>query len=118
MRMVYAMGLTPVQPSAYWGRRNGNGIWDEGTETNPLVADTDSDGIVDGVELEACPNLGANCALLSDCDSDGLCDGVLTLDNCVSYEVGFSRRLQPDTDGDGISDGIEVSAQRSSPTLG
>ena len=68
---------------------NGNGIWDEGTETNPLVADTDSDGIVDGSERDVCPNLEANCALLSDCDGDRLCDGALSLDNCVSYELGY-----------------------------
>ena len=96
---------------------NGNGIWDEGTETNPLVADTDNDGIVDGSERDVCPSLGVNCALLSDCDGDRLCDGTLTVGNCISYEFGYSTdACDPDTDGDGIPDGVEVaSINRSSP---
>ena len=40
-------------------------------------------------------------------------------DNCVSYELGFSTdACNPDTDGDGILDGVEVvSINRSAPLL-
>lgn len=93
---------------------NGNSIVEPG-ETDPLDADTDDDGLLDGME----PRLGTD-PLKKDTDADGLLDGT---------ELGYKNRhnagtdphtfipdadpttvtdpLQPDTDGGGVKDGTE-----------
>jgi thrombospondin type 3 repeat protein len=64
--------------------------------TNPLNADTDNDGIIDGEELGLKTN-----PLKIDSDNDGLGDG---------YElIKFTDPTNPDTDGDLLLDGIELS---------
>lgn len=70
-----------------------------GYGSNPLSADTDGDGLPDGVEVGTYggdPRLG-------DTDGDGLTD---------SQEVAIGTSLNnPDSDGDGLLDGWEVANQ-------
>ena len=63
--------------------------------TNALVADTDEDGVTDGKEVE----LGLN-VLVADTDADGIIDGNELI---IKTDPG-----NPDTDQDGISDGLET----------
>jgi len=96
-----------------------------GTGTDPLVADTDGDGLSDGAELAR----GTN-PLLWDTDGDGLSDGAEVssgmdpvtpnegdetfdadpdgdgLTNEEEMQLGTDRN-DADTDGDGVSDGAE-----------
>ncbi|MEA2088860.1 MAG: VWA domain-containing protein [Patescibacteria group bacterium] len=61
--------------------------------TNPLVTDTDSDGLTDKEEV----NIYGTDPNNEDTDGDGLSDG-------LEVELG-TNPLNPDTDGDGVSDG-------------
>ena len=62
---------------------------------NPMVVDTDNDGLSDAKEIELGTSLTVN-----DTDNDGLND---------SYEVDLGTDpLDNDTDGDGLNDGDEV----------
>ncbi len=93
-----------------------------GLGTDPLVADTDGDGLADGAELA----LGAD-PLQPDTDGDGMDDGWEArhgLDPAVADSpdadpdgdgltnaeecVWGTNPLNPDTDGDGVPDGVEV----------
>ena len=66
-----------------------------GFGTDPLIADTDGDGLSDGVEVA----FGTD-PLDYDMDDDGLPDGA---------EVALGTNpLVSDTDGDGLSDGLET----------
>jgi gliding motility-associated-like protein len=75
--------------------------------TDPALADTDNDGLSDGEEvnsasnpLDACdPN--PNAIGTNDCDFDGL--------NNDGEILAGTDSTNPDTDGDGILDGTEVS---------
>ncbi|MCX7818698.1 MAG: hypothetical protein N2652_05755 [Kiritimatiellae bacterium] len=73
-------------------------------DSNPLLADTDGDGIPDGVEVML---HGTNPRLV-DTDSDGVADG-------VELSIGSSPLLR-DSDGDGVPDGLEL-ARGASPLL-
>ena len=64
--------------------------------TDPLVADTDGDGLIDGAEV----SIGSD-PLDADTDDDGLSDG-------HEFFVRFTNALSVDTDGDGVQDGTEV----------
>jgi gliding motility-associated-like protein len=101
-------GLTNAEEDA-----NGNGVWDQGTETDPTNPDTDNDGIEDGEEniagtnaLDACDPNPLSLAT-NDCDNDGL-------DNTAETANGTDP-IDADTDDDGINDGDEV-ANNSNPT--
>lgn len=96
--------------------------------TNPLVTDTDGDGILDGVEID----LGSNPLDRSnesttgngdDPDNDGLSSGTERflgtdpnkfdtdgdgLSDGVEVKTHLTRPLVVDTDGDGVSDGNEI----------
>lgn len=66
-----------------------------GYGTNPLVRDSDADGLDDGLEL----SIGTSPSR-PDTDGDGLSDG---------EEIGLcTSPLSADTDGDGLKDGWEV----------
>lgn len=66
-----------------------------GYGTNPLVRDSDTDGLDDGLEL----SIGTSPSR-PDTDGDGLSDG---------EEIGLcTSPLSADTDGDGLKDGWEV----------
>ena len=72
--------------------------------TNPLIDDTDSDGLLDGEEV----NTYATDPLQEDSDSDSLSDG---------YEINnsFTNPLNNDTDSDSLSDGSEVNIYTTNP---
>jgi uncharacterized protein (DUF2141 family) len=73
-------------------------------DSNPSVADTDGDGLLDGYEIANGLNPSG-----SDTDHDGLTDG---------FEVtnGLSA-TKSDTDGDGLSDGAEMNVYQSNPLV-
>ena len=111
-------GTNPNLPECSQGEdANNNGIWDEGTESNPLEVDTDGDGLDDLNDRTRCTDQGVNCSLVADCDGDGLCDYDRTTAGCFTYESSYSTApCSADTDGDGLDDGIEVGGiNRSSP---
>ncbi|HEX5837698.1 MAG TPA: hypothetical protein VFY26_07690 [Anaerolineales bacterium] len=66
--------------------------------TDPLLADTDADGLQDRDEVDT---FRTN-PLDADTDEDGLLDGAEVLTHSTDP-------LNPDTDGDGLSDGDEIS---------
>lgn len=104
----------------YWGVWDSDGdcvsdgdevyIWD----TDPCNPDSDGDGVPDGVEVKL-RNLGVtywhpavyNSYPARDSDHDGLTDVQEAGDPC--HSLPFTHPLIPDTDGDGIWDGCEVS---------
>ncbi|MFV2005263.1 MAG: hypothetical protein ACC650_08640, partial [Gammaproteobacteria bacterium] len=72
--------------------------------TDPLLADTDSDGLNDGDEV----NTYLTNPLSNDTDGDGLTDG----DEVNTY---LTNPLSNDTDGDGLTDGDEVNIYMTDP---
>jgi hypothetical protein len=91
--------------------------------TNPIKADTDNDGLSDGVETNtgtfvSASNTGTN-PLNPDTDADGLKDGVET--NTGTYVSATNTGTSPlnsDTDGDGAGDWYEVVIIDKKPSLG
>ncbi|KGJ87024.1 M4 family metallopeptidase [Colwellia psychrerythraea] len=71
-------------------------------ETNPLIADTDSDGLTDGDEVL----IHLTSPILADSDSD-------TLSDSAEINTHLSNPLSSDTDADGLSDGDEVNIHNS-----
>ena len=73
-------------------------------QPNPLVADTDGDGLVDGDEV----NKYKTDPMKPDSDSDGLNDGI---------EVNTTKTdpLKADTDDDGVDDKTEVGSSPATP---
>lgn len=93
-------------------------------QTNPQVADTDGDGLKDGVETntgeyKSTSDTGTN-PLKADTDGDGLKDGVenpnLPYNPANAAAQPGTSPLKADTDNDTFSDGIEI-ANGSNPTL-
>jgi hypothetical protein len=90
--------------------------------TNPLDADSDDDLLTDAEELDLAAFGGCPDPLVFDSDADGIGDGeehVLGFDPCDAdidddgltdgLEIAFGTDpLTPDTDGDGLLDGTEV----------
>jgi len=71
-------------------------------ETNPLIADTDSDGLTDGDEVL----IHLTSPILADSDSD-------TLSDSAEVNTHLSNPLSSDTDADGLSDGDEINIHNS-----
>ena len=104
-------------PGAGTGDFDGDGLTDldeyEETKTDPTKADTDGDGLSDGVETNtgtyvSATNTGTN-PKKADSDKDGLADGVETnTGEFVDEENTGTDPNNPDSDGDGYSDGGEV----------
>jgi hypothetical protein len=82
--------------------------------TNPLLADSDGDGTLDGAECELHTDPASAASkpptiVETDTDSDGLPDGL---------EVELHANLNnPDTDGDHVLDGVEYRGYGTDPTL-
>lgn len=86
--------------------------------TLPKVADTDSDGVLDGAETlsgeyVSPSNTGTN-PLVADTDGDGLLDGE-EVNASTAYPFVTNPNLR-DTDGDGFGDGFEYNTSSSDPT--
>ncbi len=82
--------------------------------TNPLSSDSDGDGIPDNLEI------GSNKDQLQDTDNDGQIDAVDTDDDndklLTSIELTLGTNpLKADTDGDSISDVIEIGKNTDKP---
>lgn len=71
--------------------------------TSIFLPDTDGDGLTDDAELV----LGSN-PLLADTDNDGLVDGDERNPTADTDGDGLINILDPDSDGDGLPDGVEV----------
>lgn len=74
--------------------------------TNPVVADTDLDGVNDGDEV----NVHGSDPNNTDSDGDGLSDG-------EEVNTHGTDPASADSDGDGLSDGEEVNTVGTDPTL-
>jgi hypothetical protein len=91
--------------------RNGNGIWDQGSETDPDNPDTDNDGIKDGVEdanHDGIRQLNETDPLNRDSDYDKLFDGLEDANYNGVVDEGETDPRNPDTDDDGVIDGNEL----------
>ncbi|MHA1922243.1 MAG: hypothetical protein ACTSVP_04190 [Candidatus Heimdallarchaeota archaeon] len=75
--------------------------------TNPIIADTDWDGLLDGQEIHF---VNASDPTIRDTDRDGLSDG----DEVLIYQ---SNPNSYDSDKDGLNDDVEVLELGSSPIL-
>ena len=104
-------------PGSGTGDFDGDGLTDldeyEETKTNPIVADTDGDGLLDGVETGtgtyvSATNTGTD-PKNADSDGDGLLDGVETnTGTLVDEEDTGTDPNNADTDGDDYTDGGEI----------
>ena len=104
-------------PGSGTGDFDGDGLTDldeyEETQTNPTLADTDEDGLSDGVETNtgtfvSATNTGTN-PKKADTDKDGLIDSVETNTGVlVDEENTGTDPHNIDSDGDGYSDGGEI----------
>ena len=74
--------------------------------TDPLVADTDGDGLNDGEEFLTYKTDPLN----PDTDGDGLTDG-------IEVKSTKTNPLIADTDGDGLNDGLEVNTHNTDPLV-
>jgi len=87
--------------------------------TNPKNADTDNDGLRDGVETKTGKFISATDTgtdpLVADSDGDGLKDGVenpkLPYDPARPQQQSGTDPNKTDSDGDGLSDGAEVTGK-------
>ncbi|MGQ0503691.1 MAG: OmpA family protein, partial [Myxococcaceae bacterium] len=79
----------------------------DANHTDPNNADTEDDGLNDGLEVK-----GANPtnALLADTDADGLSDSREDFNRNGAFDDGETNPNNPDTDEGGLYDGEEVSA--------
>ena len=87
-----------------------DGIERNGQQLDPLNADTDGDGILDGTEdrnQNGLRDRGELSPARADTDGDGIPDGVEDRNQNGIWDDGETDGTQADTDGDGIPDGIE-----------
>ncbi len=88
---------------------DGDGVINSSEEdnyTNPQLADSDGDGLDDDVEIGYCTS-----PIDDDSDDDGLIDGRTMgedQDNDGEVDAGETDPCKEDTDGDDLSDGVEV----------
>jgi PKD repeat protein len=114
----FAIGTDPQNPDTdadfSWDGDEWNGYifvgypphpdYDKRVKTNPLDADTDDDGLLDGKERDLSTHPGD-----SDTDDDGLLDGE------EPGIAGTPSPLNPDSDDDGLLDGEEVKMSATDP---
>jgi len=80
------------------------------TCTDPYTADTDSDGLIDGMEdfnHNGVVDSGETNPCNHDTDGDGILDGVEDANHNRVVDPGETDPLDQDTDNDGIEDGVE-----------
>lgn len=95
-------------------------IYAGGLRTDPANADTDGDGILDGVEAGRISSVDARCTYagdvdpnsrtnptVTDSDADGILDGVEDANRNGQAEPTETDATNPDTDMDGLLDGVE-----------
>ena len=108
------------------------------TKTHPGLADTDWDGLLDGLEVGRTTSVDPRCTnfvgdadpstrtspVLTDSDGDGIADGVEDANGNGRFDDGETDPNDPDTDHDGLTDGEEdenfngrVDANESNPRL-
>jgi len=80
---------------------DGTGVAGFSGGTEPCVADTDGDGLMDGLEAGS-----ASSPVLADTDLDGLADGAEPAGDFDGD--GLANVRDPDSDNDGLPDGLEV----------
>ena len=94
-------------------------VYDNGRRTDPGLADTDKDGLPDGLELSIVkPVAGTDCVLpgdadlllktspvKADTDGDGLSDGLEDANHNGRVDEGETHPLLRDSDCDGLLDG-------------
>lgn len=102
---LYAPGdLDELSPG---GDADGDGLNDESefaAGTNPIVNDTDEDGLTDGIEADPTEiGYSGTDPLVADTDGDGRGDAAEIND------APTSNPLDRDSDDDGVVDGVEVS---------
>ncbi len=98
-------------------------VYPGGLKTHPDIADTDGDGILDGVELGRTSSVVPSCAFTGDqdpttqtspvsvdSDGDGLSDGVEDRNRDGRQDPDETDPNAADSDGDGIDDGIEAAS--------
>lgn len=73
-------------------------------KTNPIIADTDGDGLLDGAEV----NTHSTSPLEADSDKDGLSDG-------AEVNEHGTNPLSADSDNDGLTDSQEILEYNSNP---
>ncbi|MBX5482859.1 MAG: VWA domain-containing protein [Myxococcaceae bacterium] len=95
-------------------------VFPGGKQTAPGIADTDGDGIKDGVELGRTTSVDPNCGFVGDADpashtipteidsdGDGLLDGLEDANHDGALSPGETDATSPDSDGDQLADGAE-----------
>lgn len=82
---------------------NGNGIWDEGDETDPNNPDTDGDLLIDGIEVDTSDGNSTD-PLDHDTDGDFLIDGFEDQNMNGRVDANETDPNLKDTDGDGVDD--------------
>ncbi len=109
--IVHDWNNTGHTPGRYNGKDGVAGTADD--QTCPWNADSDGDGIRDGLENKSASGtvgLGETDPRLADSDGDGLPDGVEDLNQDGLFDPATETDpTRADTDGDGILDGIEDS---------
>lgn len=95
-------------------------VYPGGKKTDPGIADSDGDGILDGVELGRTMSIDAACGFAGDADAatttipteidsdaDGLPDGIEDANRNGAVDAGETNPGNPDSDGDLLADGLE-----------
>lgn len=126
------VGTTPLNPGNRMRDSDCDGLSDQfefstvypdGSKTDPLVADTDGDGLPDGLEIGVVAAVaGWSCAtpptldadptsltspVIADTDGDGLSDGLEDTNGNGRVDTGETDPRLRDTDSDGLADGVE-----------
>lgn len=92
-------------------------LYTSGELEPPCDSDIDGDLICDDVEAMNNPVGSQTNALLSDSDGDGLSDGVEDANRNGVVDAGETQARNRDSDGDGVEDGLELKSSSPSNPL-
>lgn len=98
----YIMSDTPLPIGLDTDGDTANNRVEKTYKTDPLVRDTDGDGVIDGLEIFGLKTQ----PLIRDTDGDGLIDGMEDKNRNGRIEEGETSPLNKDSDGDGLCDGF------------